>query len=248
MMALNKKMDVISNNMANVNTTAYKKDTVVFESFPEVLTRRINDMRSSLNPSGRVGTMELSSDVGEIFTHFKQGQLVRTDGKLDFAFRNSDTAFYSVYAPDAEGNMREYYTRDGQFTVDPEGRLVTKDGYEVAGEDGPIYLYEGEVIIEEDGTVIQNGEVAGKLIIREFANPETLRKFGSNMVEATEETQEVEFSGSVVQGFAEQSNVNIVREMVDMITVMRSYEANQKVIQTLDGTLEKVVNEVGAVR
>jgi flagellar basal-body rod protein FlgF len=248
MMALGRKMDVVSNNLANVNTTAFKKDTVIMESFPEVLTKRINDVRSRLNPSGRVGTMEMGSDVGEVFTYYRQGQLVRTGSRYDLAIRDSDTAFFTVEVPDAEGNIRHYYTRDGQFTLDPDGRLVTKDGYTVAGEFGPIYLYDGDFVVEEDGSVIQNGEFIGVLLIKEFSNPETLRKYGSNLVEATGETVEGYFTGNVEQGFIEQSNVNVVREMVDMITVMRSYEANQKMVQAIDMTLEKAVNEVGAVR
>jgi len=248
MMALNKKMDVISNNLANVNTTGYKKDTVVYEAFPELLTRRINDMRSRLNPSGKVGTMELGSDVGEIFTYYTQGQLVKTDNSFDLAIRDSETAFFTVGAAGDDGDLHEYYTRDGQFTLDLEGKLVTKDGYTVMGEEGPIFLNGENFTVEDDGTIIQDGEIAGRLLIRDFLDPSTLRKYGSNLVQRTEETEETDFTGNVAQGFVEQSNVNIVKEMVDMITVMRSYEANQKALQAQDGTLEKAVNEVGAVK
>jgi len=248
MMALNKKMDVIANNLANVNTVAYKKDTVIFESFPEVLTRRINDTRSNLNPSGIPGTMELGSDVGEIFTYYKQGQLVRTGSSLDLAVRDSDTAFFTVQVERENGSTIECYTRDGRFMLDSSGRLVTLEGHPVMGVEGPIYLYGGDFTVEDDGTIIQDGMIAARLLIREFANPESLRKYRDNLVVTTEETVEQDFTGNIAQGFTEQSNVNVIREMVHMITVMRSYEANQKIIQTLDGTLEKAVNEVGTVR
>jgi len=248
MMANSKKMDIIANNLANVNTNAYKKDTVVFESFPEVLTKRINDAGSRLNPSGTVGTMELSSDVGEVFTYYNQGVLASTGNKLDFAIKDSDSAFFTVQAMDGEGNIGEYYTRDGAFTLNENGQLVTMTGYAVLGENGPIFLASDDFIVERDGTIIQNGEVVDRLLIREFTDTTTLRKIGLNLVMRTDETQEREFTGQVQQGFLEQSNVNVVKEMVDMINVMRAYEANQKALQAIDGTLELAVNQVGAVK
>jgi len=248
MMANSKKMDVIANNLANVNTNGYKKDTVVFESFPEVLTKRINDSGSRLNPSGIVGTMELSSDVGEVFTYYSQGTLAETGNKLDLAIKDSDSAFFTVLATDDEGNIGEYYTRDGAFTLNENGQLMTTTGYAVLGENGLIYLTGDDFTVESDGTIVQNGEVVDRLLIREFTDTTTLRKFGLNLVERTDETQEKEFTGQVKQGYLEQSNVNIVKEMVDMITVLRAYEANQKALQAVDETLGLAVNEVGSVR
>ena len=247
MLANSKKMDVIANNLANSNTTAFKKDTVVFESFPEVLTRRLNDTRGKTNPSGVIGTMELSSDVGEVFTYYQQGTLAKTDNQFDLALEGSGTAFFTIGVDDGNGNIRELYTRDGSFTLNAEGRLVTSEGYMVLGEHGPITLDNGDFEVRSDGTVIQSGEVIDVLRIRDFANTENLRKVGSNLVEAVEGAEDRPFEGSVVQGYLEQSNVNVIREMVDMITVTRAYEANQKVIQALDSTLDKAVNQVGSV-
>jgi len=247
MMANSKRMDVIANNLANASTNAFKKDTVVLEAFPEVLTRRVNDMRSNLNPSGVVGTMELSSDVGEVFTYYNQGQLVKTDNELDFAIKGADTAFFTVSAPGPDGQPRQYYTRDGAFTLSPDGFLVTKDGYTVMGEQGAIYLGGGPFTVEADGTVIQDGAVVDRLLIIQFADASTLRKYGYNLVEDSGGAQQVNFTGTVEQGYIEQSNVNIIKEMVDMISVVRAYEANQKILQAQDSTLEKAVNEVGSV-
>lgn len=248
MLVDSKRMDTISNNLANVNTNAYKKDTVVLESFPALLTKRINDTKTPLSPMKNIGDMQLGSDAGEIFTYYRQGQLLKTDNYLDMAFQNTDTAFFTIGMPDGEGNLNQYYTRDGAFTLNGENQLVTKEGYFVMGENGPITLQNEAFSVEPDGTVIQNDTVIDRLMIRDFADTATLRKTGSNLVQTTEETEEQAFTGTVAQNHLEQSNVNIVREMVDMITVMRSYEANQKILQIQDGTLEKVVNEVGAVR
>jgi flagellar basal-body rod protein FlgF len=248
MIALQKQMDVISNNLANASTTAYKKDTMVYESFPEVLTRRINDTVSNLNPSGVPGSMQLGYDVGEIFTYYNQGQLTNTGNKLDVSINSSDKAFFCVQVPDGNGITSEYYTRDGSFGLSSDGTLITKDGYAVEGQNGLIKLNGENFTINADGTIVQNGQAVGKLLIKEFTDTSTLRKFGSDLVQRTNDTKEQNFSGTVQQGFLEQSNVNIVREMVDMITVMRSYEANQKILQAQDSTLDKAVNEVGALR
>jgi flagellar basal-body rod protein FlgF len=238
MLANSKQMDVISNNLANANTNAFKKDGTVFEAFPSVLTQRINDTFSPLNPSGQVGNMELSGDVGEVYTYYTQGQLVKSGNNFDLAIQdyNADPnsqvkseAFFTVNAPDANGNASEYYTRDGSFTLNSNKQLVTNEGFQVMGEKGPIILTGADFSVQPDGTVLQNGKVVDKLLLKEFTDTSTLRKVGSNLVEKTADTQEQAFTGSVQQGVTEQSNVNIVQEMVNMITVTRAYEANQKV-------------------
>jgi len=248
MLSLEKKMDVISNNMANSSTSGYKKDTLVMESFPNVLTKIVKDYDV---PTGRVydiGTMQLGSDVGQVYTYYSQGQLNRTDSSLDIAISGSDNAFFTVAVPDANGNVKAYYTRDGSFSKSSNGTLVTKDGYTVLGENGPIKLQNGDFTVSEDGTVEQDGQIVDKLLMTEFDDTTALKKYGMNLIQADAGTQTRNFSGTVQQGYLELSNVNTVKEMVDMITVLRSYEANQKVLQAIDGTLDKAVNQVGAVR
>ena len=248
MLANTKQMDTISNNLANVNTNGYKKDTVVFEAFPNALINRINDSKSNLNPSGKVGDVQLGNDVGEVFTYYKQGQLIKTDGNIDMAISGSDSAFFAVAVPDGNGDYRECYTRDGAFGLNAMNQLVTKDGNPVMGVNGTITLQSEEFAVTDDGSVIENGQIVNKLLIKEFTDSTTLRKIGSNLVERTDGTQEQEFGGTVKQGYLEQSNVNTINEMINMITVMRSYEANQKVLHSQDAATEKAVNEVGVVR
>jgi flagellar basal-body rod protein FlgG len=125
--------------------------------------------------------------------------------------------------------------------------LVTKDGNYVMGQNGIITLGTGDFSINEKGEIVQNGAVVDKLKIAQFTDAAKLRKYGDNLVQNNGSDVE-DFTGTVMQGYTEQSNVNVVSEMVDMITVMRAYEANQKVLQAQDDTLEKAVNEVGAVR
>jgi flagellar basal-body rod protein FlgG len=124
---------------------------------------------------------------------------------------------------------------------------MTKEGNYVLGRDGKIALpgAGSNVRISENGTIFYNDREIDKLLMTDFENPESLRKVGDNLYSGTEETREKAFSGKILQGYLESSNVNTVREMVDMISVMRTYEANQKVIQTQDETLKKAVNDVG---
>jgi flagellar basal-body rod protein FlgG len=254
MLANSRKLDVITNNMANVNTAAFKKDTVVFESFPSVLTKRINDTRSPSNPSGNIGKMQLSSDVGEIFTYYTPGQLQQTGNDFDLAIKDDTSsqtaspAFFTIGVMDPKDNtLKEFYTKDGEFVLNSNNQLVTKDGNYVLGQSGPITLQNGKFIVDEKGQVIQNGEVLDTLKITQFTDGTKLRKYGDNLVQNSG-GEVVDFKGTVLQGYTEQSNVNVVSEMIDMISVMRAYEANQKVLQAQDDTLQKACNEVGAVK
>ena len=245
MLTLNRKMDVVA-NMANVNTNGFKKDTVVFEEFSEVLVKRFFDAGNV--PSGRpanVGEMALYNDIAQIHTDYTQGTLENTGLSTDVAINGDDGAFFCVAVPDENNVFREYYTRDGSFKLVAAGRLVTRDGHTVLGINGAIVLEGSEFVISENGEVIQNGVTVDVLRIRKFENPESLRKFGYNLLTATEASVDGVFEGTLQQGFVERSNVNSVYEMVDMINVLRAYESNQKMIQYQDSTLEKAVNEVG---
>jgi flagellar basal-body rod protein FlgG len=248
MLALEKKMDVVSNNMANSSTNGYKKDTVILESFPSLMTNIVRDYNTASGRPYSIGTMELGNDVGTVHTYYTQGQLNRTENNLDIAIRDSDGAFFTVAVPDDGGNFRAFYTRNGSFARSANGSLVTSEGYTVLGENGPIILQEGEFFVSDDGSIVQGESVIDRLLITEFEDTTALRKYGNNLLQAGQDAQTREFTGTVQQGFMELSNVNIIREMVDMVTVMRSYEANQKVLQAIDSTLEKAVNQVGVVR
>lgn len=246
MLANARKMDVITNNIANVNTNAYKKDGVNFQSFPEVLAQRIKDT----DGNSTIGNMSLGSDVGEIHTYNTQGQLQKTGNNLDLALSDTGNgvSYFSIGVVQPDGKIQEYYTRDGAFTLDSKGRLINKDGNLVMGQNGAITLSGENFSISPNGSIIQDGNIAGTLKIITFTNPDTLRKVGNNLVSTSADSVQTPFAGEVRQGYIEQSNVNVVREMVDMISVSRAYEASQKALQAQDGTLEKAVNEIGSIR
>lgn len=247
MMALERKMDVIANNMANVDTNGYKKDAVIFEGFHELLTKRINDTFHARNI---LGTMVFGSDVGEVHTDFTQGAMIKTDNLLDIAISDGpagNTAFFVIEVSDGNGGYEQYLTRNGSFSVQ-NNLLVTKEGHVVMGEDGPISLYGQDFTVLDDGTILQEGFEAGRLLVVEFEDASVLRKTGSGLYRLGENAAPMPFSGTLRQGFVEGSNVNIIKEMTEMIAVMRAYETNQRMVQIQDDTLGKAVNEVGMVR
>ena len=130
MLTLNRKMDVVSNNLANVNTNGFKKDGVVFEEFSDVLAKRIYDYGNRpVNSAQDIGYMALYNDIAEVYTDYTQGSLENTNLSTDFAINGDDSAFFAVAVQDGAGNYREFYTRDGAFKLDDQGRLVTRDGF-----------------------------------------------------------------------------------------------------------------------
>ncbi len=239
------KMDAISNNLANADTTGFKKDQMVQNSFKELLTYKIHD--PELPQTETIGQMSLGVKVSQVYTDFSQGSMKQTDSQLDAAIQG--TGFFKVGIVDEEGNMTTSYTRDGSFNLNQDGTLVTNDGLFVLTEaNSTINLGSGDFRINSDGSIYQSETLLGKLQIVDFEDLTTLRKQGSNLFQTTEDSVEKAFEGTIEQGFLESSNTNSITEMIDMISTSRTYEANQKIIQTYDATMDKVVNNVGTVR
>jgi flagellar basal-body rod protein FlgF len=235
MLADSARQDVIANNLANVTTNGFKKDVSSSTPFSQILV-------SNLGVPGtpQVGTMNFGTQVGGITTIDSQGALRATSNPLDVGLVGD--GWITV---DAQGGKR--YTRDGQLQVDATGKLLAGDGSPVAGMSGrPITIDPagGTVSIAADGTVSQAGQEKGRLRIVTL-DPKTLAKEGTNLVSGTETGAA---PAKVKQGYLESSNVNTVTEMVELIEVMRSFEANQKAALAQSETLGDAVTKVGAVR
>ena len=241
MVAQQQKLDIISNNLANVDTTGYKKDGAIFESFKDAFTLKIKDPEKP--GYTRIGTLNQGVSLERIFTHHTQGALKQTDDFLNIAIQGE--GFIKVNKIDSNGKETEYYTRDGSFSLDAEGNLLTKDGYFVMGENGIITLENSDIQIDSQGNIYSNNQLVDKIALVNVENKDSLRKVGSNLYKTTQETQITDFNGSIAQGFLEASNVDTVREMVEMINVMRGYESNQKVLTSYDTLLDKSVNSIG---
>jgi flagellar basal-body rod protein FlgG len=264
------RLDAISNNLANVDTTGYKRETSVHKSFAELLIRRMNDDGLYLHPLGSgdympmIGKLGTGVETNELFTEFEQGALKNTESDFDFALDGK--GFLCVSTP-----RGERYTRNGNFILGKEGYLETKEGLPVLGERGPIMLKAGNFKVDADGVVWVNGRYQNndenvsvennqwedmvaidRLKIVEFKNDRYLAKQGSSLYVDTLESgqarvMEGEARPQVIQGFVEAANVNPVTEMVRMIEVNRAYEANQKSVQSADAMLGKLINEVARV-
>jgi flagellar basal-body rod protein FlgG len=265
MLAQQAKMDVVANNLANVDQTGFKKDTTILKAFPDMVMRRVNDDGLGVTPAGSydsmpyVGKLGTGVEVNEVYTQFQQGALQKTENNLDLALDGK--GFFTVLT-----ERGERYTRNGSFTLNQEGLLVTHDGYPVLGENGPIHLQQNNFMFGEQGEIKINDALTGdpkdpigmnqnqweqpgvldKLKIVDFENTRELKKEGNSLYRSNEYTGPALAAESfkLNKGFVEKSNVSVVREMVDMIDIQRAYEANQKTIQTGDSTVGKLINEI----
>ncbi len=244
------RMDVTANNMANANTNGYKRQGVFFRQLigaEQALERNQMTLKQIRNHpftwqnsdccTKRGQLRKLQGDIST-YTDYSEGPIEQTGNPLDVAI--SGKGFFAVQTPDGIG-----YTRDGQFKIDQDGNLVTSEGYMVQGESGPIQITGGSVFINEEGEFGQDGVVVNKLMIRDFPEDTLMHIRGGVMFPQGENVSASETDVRVLQGHLEDSNVVVVKEMVEMIAVQRHFQANQKVISATDSTLQKTANDIG---
>ncbi len=267
MMVTMEEMNTVANNLANVNTDGYKRETSVTKSFPELLIRRIDDDGVVKFPLGSYDLAPVAGKLGtgvefnESYIRYEQGSMLETGNDFDLALEGG--GFLTVMTEDGER-----YTRNGNFKISNEGYLVDSRGNKVMGENGDIKISQNNFQIDKDGNIYINSDYkpedfvdkAGnewkgltkidRLKVVDFPERRYLEKEGNTMY------KESDFSGlafvaegdlrpKIHQGFLEKSNVDPVVEMTRMIEINRLYEANQKVIQTGDDMLNKAINQVG---
>ena len=238
-------LNTIANNLANVNTPGFKRSKIEFQDLLYQKPTRAAGSDSgggNLVPSGvEVGNGSRVAATSKVFT---QGQLTSTGGNLDVAIQGD--GFYQVQRPD--GTIG--YTRDGTFKLNAQGQVVTVDGLPVLSGFQPIPSGASNVAISENGQVTvqtTSGSTSFRLTLTRFANPAGLQSLGGNLYQETAASGTPETGqpseqgfGSTIQGYTESSNVNIVEEMVNLITAQRAYEINSKSIQTSDEMLQNV--------
>jgi len=235
------KTDVISSNLANVNTTAYKRDTAIFESLKMMRIHRIDDPYpaapdQSIDPRPFIGLMGTGVRLDEIYTDFSQGPIETTSNPLDLALHGD--GFFEVITPTGPR-----YTRDGSFSLSSEGYLVTKEGYRVMGENGPVLLpRNANITINEGGEIFSDGQRLDRLRIVSFEDNHQLIKVGENLYMCDESPQPAEVR--VIQGALEGANSNSITEMVNLINAFRAYEASQKIVTIHDNSLDRAVNDI----
>jgi flagellar basal-body rod protein FlgG len=242
-LAYEKRLQIISNNLANVNTVGYKADHSHFRVFeladPAVPTfEEPPELNTSQAPK-----FWMQFDM---YTDYSSGSLRKTGNDLDLALIGK--GFFCVQTPDGVA-----YTRKGAFTLNSEGVLVTQDGWPVLGDGGEITIKSSEnphqykqFAVGEDGNISVDGKQVDSLRIVDFAQPYSLTKIGDTLFKPAVGTGETNADDiKVSQGFIELSNVDAVKMMTEMIEVLRGYESYQKVIRSMDEVNSKAINEVG---
>ncbi|ACT58232.1 flagellar basal-body rod protein FlgF [Hirschia baltica] len=241
---LRKKMDVTANNLANMNTTGFKVEHLVNHEISDRPARATDKPHDITFTQG----WQLQRDMNN-------GSIAQTGNPLDVAIDGN--GFFEVEAENGD----IFYTRDGEFSMNPDGMLVTRNGYLLRGEgevlDGekllangvPIALNPegGEIVINKDGSIMQDGAQLGQLKLKTFELPEALEKVGNNLYISGEQ-EPIDANATLAQGFVESSNVSAIVEMTQMIEISRAYQSVAKLISNSNDMREKAINKLAQVR
>jgi len=217
-------LDTIANNLANTNTAGYRAEHNIFSA---VLASSQSGAGSNLN-----NAINNYGIVSGTSLDLSQGALQKTGNPLDLAIQGS--AFFAVQT--ANGTM---YTRNGSFQVSPAGQLITQAGDPVMGDKGPIVMLPGPASISADGTISSNGAIAGKIQLVKFPEGTDLTSEGNSYYSAPPKTATPATDSSVQQGALENSNVNPIVTMVELITAQRSAESMQHVLSMFSTEMDK---------
>jgi len=241
-LAAMKQMDVLTNNLANAATNGYKQDRIVFDSL------LAGNLKPPAVPEGQTADPVLLGD--RMLTDHSPGSLRQTGNPLDVAVQGD--GFFAVTTP--EGTA---YTRQGSFRLATDGTLITANGYPVQSQNGqPIVINvaaqatAGKPSVDSQGTITLNGEQMGTLGVFDFPKPYQLNKVAGTFFVPTDQgvvPQPVSPNTTVTQGALEESNVNTVSAMVQMIEASRYFETCQKVIRSYDDMAAKAVNDLARV-
>lgn len=241
-----KRVDILANNMANAATTGYKKEGSTSEAFYDVLAYKIKDT-SEPNVNKKLGAMNMGVKIGEVYTDYSQGAIHETGNTFEMAL--SGNGFFAVEFTNKKGETSVKYTRDGHFTLNVKGELVNKNGdFLLDKQGGHIVLDPMEKFtVDRMGTVYLGNQPQAQIQVADFEDYNFLEKYGENYYTPLDGATEKDAQAQVISGYLEDSNVQVVQEMVDLINFTRAYETNQKMIQAIDSTLETAVTRVGQV-
>ena len=218
-----KHMDVFAQNIANANTSGYKRERLTFKDYIIPVDNK---------PAG-VEDGRAMADLSQHTIDFSPGTLQRTGNPLDVAI--SGEGFFAL-----EGDK---YTRNGHFSIDGEGNLISQGGVKVLGDGGPITIQGNDIEISTSGEITVDGLAAGRLKIVDFADKNDLQKISGGMFTSTKAGEDI--SSHVNQGYLEGSNVNAIQEMVQMLMSNREFEAYQKMIRSFDDAASNTISEMG---
>lgn len=241
-----RRLDIISNNLANSATVGYKEENVVSRSFADLMATKIRDGSVEFDDHD-IGIMNPGVKIGETYMDWGQGSLRQTENTYDIAIEGN--GFFTMRVTNRNGESSIKYTRCGTFKCTNEGYIVDADGNHLQGSGGDVKvpLDANEIAIKEDGCIFADGVITDKIQLTDFEDYNYLQLYGDNMFDAVNGATTIPATGQLLQGYTEQSNVNVISEMVSMITITRAYEAGQKMIRTQDTLLNASVNQIGKV-
>ena len=242
------RMDILTNNLANASTVGFKKEGATSQPFREVLAVKVKDSSVGLGTVQPIGHSRLGVKIGENYTDYTQGSFRITDNTYDLAL--SGSGFFALEYTNSEGETSTKYTRAGNFTLTQDGYLVNNDGmYVLDAQNRRIQLDTlTDARIEDDGRIYQNNQEVAQIQVADFEDYDYLEKFGDTFFQPVEGATLTEGTAEVKSGVLEMSNMSVISEMVNMISVTRAYEANQKIVQTYDESLDIAVTQLGRVQ
>lgn len=267
MLSQQRKTDMLTNNIANANTPGFKADQASLRAFPEMLLQQQQSSgvpvaeRSGWTDRKHIGSLNTGVYMQETTPSFVQGALKDTGRKTDIAIidnvvpvdgnGNKGAFFFAVR--DANNELR--YTRNGNFTIDGSGFLTTNEGlYVMDANNEPIQLQGTDFQISSQGLITENGQPVAQLNVAMAANAGQMMKEGSGLYR-TEDNNPLpsafgnpDGSFTLQQGVLERSNVDATQTMTELLSAYRAFEANQKIIQAYDRSMEKAANEIGRLR
>lgn len=246
MLNLQERQSVLTNNIANIKTNGYKEDKLISKSFDEMTLSNNDNYKNGIAHKQVLGGVSFGTRIDEVNTNFKQGSFISTENNSDFALNGS--GFFQVR--DYDGNI--FYSRDGSFKVNSQGDLVTNGGHNVMGINKangnvePIHIGTGKMTLTPSNELIVEGGNSYKFSIVDFNDYKSLKKIDNNLYKGSNPINTNNYS--VKQGFIEGSNVDYISTMAESMETIKEFEANQKVIQTIDSTLRQIASEIGNVR
>ncbi|HWO98821.1 MAG TPA: flagellar hook-basal body protein [Bacillus sp. (in: firmicutes)] len=267
MLSQQRKTDMLTNNIANANTPGFKADQASLRAFPEMLLQQQRSSgvpgieRSRGTDKQHIGSLNTGVYMQETVPSFVQGALKDTGRKTDIAIidqrspvdenGNKGTFFFAVRGADNE--LR--YTRNGNFTVDGSGFLTTNEGlYVMDANNNPIQLQGQDFQVSPQGLITENGQLVAQLHVAVAANAGQMMKEGSGLYRTEDNAplplafEDETSSFNLQQGVLERSNVDVTQTMTELLSAYRAFEANQKIIQAYDRSMDKAANEIGRLR
>ena len=245
LITLQNDQEVVTNNIANVNNTGYKKRELTKSSFEDVMISNRQKLVGDKYVRNNIGSLNFGVKVNDVETVFTQGTFKATDSMTDFAI---DGRGFFV----AQNGNQEVYTRDGNFKINQQGYLITNDGCEVLGINSatgarePIYIGDNKFSLDGENNVNIDGiGITHKLLTADFENYNSLEPLGDNYI--TLQNPMYNATVNVRQSFLEGSNVDPSAELVKLMEIKRQFETNQKFVKMQDETVQKAATELGRV-